>query len=250
MRVILTLILFASVSWSAFWIWAGQNYKADLNALILNSQSAGWKMDVDDTNLYGYPNRFDITLKNPRIRSEKLNFGWRGDFLQILRLSYKKDHFIIVFPKIHQVKIGDSWFDVTSESLSASVVIAKDSNPRIVLDANTVKLYNGVLDLTFDKVQMAFLQIRPHFKLWLTLNNTKAKSLKKWKSLTVSADLISDLQEQKYGVPIFDLSSLVLENTTILINGTRVFEKRHPTKFYDLLLEVQVFLVGYDILAY
>lgn len=246
MRALFALILVASVSWSAFWLWGAFSHKASINEWISNRQIAGWRIEIDEISLFGYPNRFDITLKNPKIYSSDLSFKWQGEFLQILRLSYNKNHTIVVFPEAHHIESGIFWFDLTSERLHASVVARENDEQRIIIEGTTLRIKNNVFDQTFDQAQIALLQIGPHFKFRLTLNHADKASADEWKSLTISADLISGIDVQNHEIPFFDLSSLVFANTTVLIDSISVLEKRSPTKFNELLVETGIVLVGDD----
>ena len=74
MRTLFALILGAAVSWSVFWLWGALSYKADLYEWISDRQNDGWRIEIDDIVLFGYPNRFDITLENPHISSKDVDF--------------------------------------------------------------------------------------------------------------------------------------------------------------------------------
>ena len=246
MRTLFALILGAAVSWSVFWLWGAHSYKAYLYQWISDRQNDGWRIEIDDIVLFGYPNRFDITLENPQIYSKDLDFGWQGAFLQILRLSYNKNHTIAVFPETHRFNIGGIWFDITSENLLASIVDLENSKQRIVVEGTKLRVKNYLFDQIFDKVQIALLKTGTNYKFQLDLIHTEETPSVKWKNLVISADLINNTGAIKRKTETFDMSSLVLENTSLSIDNLSLLEKRGPTKLKELLIETGIALAGYE----
>ena len=244
MRTLFALILVTTISWSSFWLWGAHSYKADIYEWILNRQIEGLHLDIDDIALFGYPNRFDITLKNPQIYSKELNFKWHGAFLQLLRLSYNKKHTIAVFPDTHRFESGGLWFDVSSESLLASIVDLKNGKKQIIIEGTKLRIKNNVFNQAFDKAQMALLQTSADSKIQLNFLTTDETPIRKQKNLVISADLINNMDVMKHEIPLFDFSSLVLENISVSINNINVFEKDGPTKFKELLFETGIVLAS------
>ena len=101
MRRMLSLLILAVLIWSAFWVWGAQKNKTRLTKWILEQRAQGWVMEFETLDQLGYPNRFDITLSNPSIRTSEGAIAWQGAFLQDLRLSYNPNHAIILFPPTH-----------------------------------------------------------------------------------------------------------------------------------------------------
>ena len=246
MRTLFALILGAAVSWSVFWLWGALSYKADLYEWISDRQNDGWRIEIDDIVLFGYPNRFDITLENPHISSKDVDFKWQGAFLQILRLSYNKNHTIAVLPETHRFNIGGIWFNITSENLLASIVDLENGTQRIVVEGTKLRVENYLFDQIFDKVQIALLKTGANYRFQLSLIHTKETPSVKWKNLLISADLINNTGAIKHKTASFDLSSLVLENTSFSIDNTSVFEKRGPTKLKEILIETGIALASYE----
>ena len=246
MRTLFALILGAAVSWSVFWLWGALSYKADLYEWISDRQNDGWRIEIDDIVLFGYPNRFDITLENPHISSKDVDFKWQGAFLQILRLSYNKNHTIAVLPETHRFNIGGIWFNITSENLLASIVDLENGTQRIVVEGTKLRVENYLFDQIFDKVQIALLKTGANYRFQLSLIHTKETPSVKWKNLLISADLINNTGAIKHKTASFDLSSLVLENTSFSIDNISVFEKRGPTKLKEILIETGIALASYE----
>ena len=99
MRRLLNLLILAVLIWSAYWVWGAQKNKMRMTEWILEQREQGWVIKFEALDQMGYPNRFDITLRKPAIRTPDGIIAWQGEFLQNLRLSYKPNHVIIVFPR-------------------------------------------------------------------------------------------------------------------------------------------------------
>jgi hypothetical protein len=135
LRIIVITLTFA-VLWSLRWLWfAGPN-----QALIENWVKGGPNIATySDIRQVGFPNRYDVTLNNLRIADGEFEI-FETDMLQIMRLSYRQDHFILAFS--NDIKfVGHN---ITTSQNRASVVKQENDIQRIVWEATDIALENGV----------------------------------------------------------------------------------------------------------
>ena len=92
LRIIVITLTFA-VLWSIRWFWlAGPN-----QAVIENWVKGGAGIATyADIRQVGFPNRYDVTLNDLRIAKNDLEI-FETDVLQIMRLAYRQDHFVLAF---------------------------------------------------------------------------------------------------------------------------------------------------------
>ena len=134
LRIIVITLTFA-VLWSIRWFWfAGPN-----QALIEN-----WVKGGADTAAYsdirqvGFPNRYDVTLHDLRIAKNDFEI-FQTDVLQIMRLAYRQDHFVLAFS--NDIKIVGQ--NITTSQNRASIVKQENDVQRVVWEANDIALDNG-----------------------------------------------------------------------------------------------------------
>jgi len=77
----------------------------------------------------GFPNRFDLTLTEPRVSEAGLS--WAAPFVQIFALSYRPHHVIAVFPPQQQLELDGITWTFASSSARASAVMEPTDNLRL-----------------------------------------------------------------------------------------------------------------------
>ena len=134
LRIIVITLTFA-VLWSIRWFWfAGPN-----QALIENWVKGGAGIATySDIRQVGFPNRYDVTLNDLRITDGDSQI-FETDVLQIMRLAYRQDHFILAFS--NDIKIVGK--TITTSQNRASIVKQENEVQRVVWEANDIVLDNG-----------------------------------------------------------------------------------------------------------
>jgi len=130
LRIIVITLTFAAL-WSVRWFWfAGTN-----QAMIENWLNDADSVNYSDIRQVGFPNRYDVTLNDFRIsNAEKELFS--SDVMQIMRLAYRQDHFVMAFSD--QIKIFGH--DIKSSSNRVSLVKQENGFHRIVWEARDIAL--------------------------------------------------------------------------------------------------------------
>ena len=134
LRIIVITLTFA-VLWSIRWFWlAGPN-----QAVIENWVKGGAGIATyADIRQVGFPNRYDVTLNALRIAKNDLEI-FETDVLQIMRLAYRQDHFVLAFSNDIKI-VGQT---ITTSQNRASIVKQENDVQRVVWEANDIALDNG-----------------------------------------------------------------------------------------------------------
>ena len=91
-----------------------------------------------DIRQVGFPNRYDVTLNDLRIAKNDLEI-FETDVLQIMRLAYRQDHFVLAFSNDIKI-VGQT---ITTSQNRASIVKQENDVQRVVWEANDIALDNG-----------------------------------------------------------------------------------------------------------
>jgi hypothetical protein len=118
MRVIkafTVLAVLATLAWGGYWFVGSRALDRALSeGLARQSQ-----LSVAGHRIMGFPNRFDITLDQPR-----LSFAggvWAADFVHIFALTYRLNHLIAVFAPEQRLTMAGHAVTLESADLRASV---------------------------------------------------------------------------------------------------------------------------------
>lgn len=117
MRTLAVLAIVAVLGWCGYWFVGARA----LDHAIVTAIDGIPEIDVADHAIQGFPNRFDVTLTEPRVAAHGVQ--WSAPFVQLFALSYRLNHLIAVFA--HDQRIIGPGLDVAihSEDLRASVVL-------------------------------------------------------------------------------------------------------------------------------
>ena len=133
MKRLISLVLIAALGWSGYWFWQAHIARQAVTGWFEDRRADGWQAEYDALRVRGFPNRIDVTLDAPRLSDPDRGVAWQAPFLQVLRLSYRQGHEIVVFPDAQQLTLPSGEWDITSDGLRASVVHEGDG---ILMRAN------------------------------------------------------------------------------------------------------------------
>lgn len=138
-RWLFGLAVAATVLWAGYWFVGARALEAALDRVLADPASP---LVAEDRQVAGFPNRFDVTLTEPRIALPDL--VWSAPFVQAFALSYRPHHLILVFPPEQRLELpGADWRLVTADS-RASAIFAPSR--RLELGRVVVVLREPVLD--------------------------------------------------------------------------------------------------------
>ena len=146
-------ILLAAIAWSSYWFWGAQNNLKSIHKGLERPASASTEIKYGLVNQVGFPNRYDVTVNNLSIENPNGEKIVTLPFIQVLRLIYKSNHKIIIFP--NSFSIYD--FNIKWENAKASIVedILED---RIILEAHNVIVSEGKrLGFKAERLQVSML---------------------------------------------------------------------------------------------
>ncbi|MBL4916395.1 DUF2125 domain-containing protein [Szabonella alba] len=122
-RWMLRLVLIAGLGWCGYWFIGAHAAERFARDWIAAQSAAGLEAGEQGLEVAGFPNRFDLTLTEPRLADPRAGWGWEAEFLQIFSLSYRPWHVIAAFPPRQTLTLRGQPVTVEAEKLQASVVV-------------------------------------------------------------------------------------------------------------------------------
>lgn len=120
MRVIwglLAVAVIATLAWGGYWFVGARA----LDSAVARTLAGNPMLSAASHSLKGFPNRFDLTLTEPRL--EQAGLRWRAPFVQFFALSYRPHHIIAVFAHDQQITAQDREFALHTSDMRASLVM-------------------------------------------------------------------------------------------------------------------------------
>lgn len=137
MRILLAAAILATLAWGGYWFVGARALDRAVNATL----GANTALTADSYVVRGFPNRFDLTLTEPRLTLQ--GFDWRAPFVQIFALSYRPHHVIAVFPHDMGLILDGQAVALSSTDMRASVVM--DPTADLPLNRTSVVAQGPVL---------------------------------------------------------------------------------------------------------
>ena len=146
-------ILLAAIAWSSYWFWGARNNLESIHRGLERPAGASTEIKYGLVSQVGFPNRYDVTVNNLSIENPIGEKIVTLPFIQVLRLIYKSNHKIIIFP--NSLSIYN--FNIKWENAKASIV--EDTlEDRLILEAQNLLVNNGTqLSFKAEKLQISIL---------------------------------------------------------------------------------------------
>lgn len=122
-RWMVRLVLLAGLAWCGYWFIGAKAVERFTRDWIAAQSAAGLVAGEQGLSVAGFPNRFDVTLTEPRLADPRSGWGWQAEFLQLFSLSYKPWHVVAAFSPRQSVTLGDRTIGVEADKLQGSVVV-------------------------------------------------------------------------------------------------------------------------------
>jgi hypothetical protein len=116
LRFLAILAIAAATAWGAYWFVGARALDRTVTRLLADHPAVA----VQTHSIQGFPNRFDLTLTQPQLHAGTLR--WQAPFVQILALSYRPHHVIVVFPHDQQASVAGREMALHSRNARASLV--------------------------------------------------------------------------------------------------------------------------------
>ena len=227
-------ILLAAIVWSSYWFWGAQNNLENIHRGLESPANGSTEIKYGLVNQVGFPNRYDVTVNNLSIEDPIGKKIVTLPFIQVLRLIYKSNHKIIIFP--NSLSIYD--FNIKWENAKASIV--EDTlEDRLILEAqNLIVKEEKRLSFKAEKLQISILyeklgEIKPVIINFAGIETENKQT--KFK-LHLKANLNLKVS------PTLDLSNFV--NTIIQPNTWVEFNEENYKTSESFLLGNQKFLLS------
>ncbi|MEZ5752635.1 MAG: DUF2125 domain-containing protein [Paracoccaceae bacterium] len=152
------LAVIGTLGWGGYW-FAGSRA---LDTAVGQALTRLPQLTADQHSIAGFPNRFDVTLTNPRFTDGTID--WQAPFLQIFALTYRLNHVIAVFPQDQQVTIAGQSITVHADDLRASVVVSANTDlplDRIALVGQAVDLSTQETNAQLETLRLGTRRIAP-----------------------------------------------------------------------------------------
>ncbi len=131
MRLLLIAVVAAAALWSGYWWFGSRAVETGLRGWLDGRADVGWTVSYGSVHTRGFPNRFDTTIDELELANPAEGFAWSAPLFQILRLSYRPNHVIVVWPEEQTFETPDGHpVTVTAGQARASLVL----RPGVDLD--------------------------------------------------------------------------------------------------------------------
>lgn len=136
MRALLWIATILMVLWSGYWFVGKSAVERGFVTALAQAEARGLQVEQAGFGVAGYPNRFDLTVTDPRVTEPARGLSWASPFVQVFSLSYKPWHVIAAFAPDQTITRGSEVIDLKSEKLQASLVVTPGST--LALDRVTL----------------------------------------------------------------------------------------------------------------
>lgn len=157
MRFLLVLVAIAAAAWSGYWVIGARALDRGAEAARAAAEARGLIARYD-VEVRGFPNRFDLTLRDVALGDPRQGLGWSAPFFQIFALGYRPHHVIAVWPTEQRLTIAGVDLPVTAADMRASVVLRPEGAlplDRAVFVAEAVEAGPPGAGLAADSLRVA-----------------------------------------------------------------------------------------------
>ncbi|MCY4542327.1 MAG: DUF2125 domain-containing protein [Rhodobacteraceae bacterium] len=119
------------VGWSGYWLVVSRSYKNAIVELLDDANSSSWQTEHDAVSVRGFPNRLDARIDNLQLQNTDWQVRWSVPWVDILSLSYRFNHAILVLPPPHSLSVEGEEFTFETLDIRSSVEFASTSSLRL-----------------------------------------------------------------------------------------------------------------------
>jgi hypothetical protein len=147
MRKLLFLLIAATALWSGYWFVGSNAVREGVVSFFADAARQGLEAENAGVTVAGFPNRFDLTIDEPRLADPVSGAGWQAPFVQVFAMTWKPWHIIAALPPEQVVTLPDQRVTAGSEGLMASL----RAKPSSDLPLAEVRVAGTRLDLASDR---------------------------------------------------------------------------------------------------
>ncbi|WP_374428879.1 DUF2125 domain-containing protein [Tabrizicola sp.] len=120
MRKLLFLMIAVTALWSGYWFVGSNAVREGVVTWFADATRQGITAENAGVTVAGFPNRFDLTIDEPRLADPVSGAGWQAPFVQVFAMTWKPWHVIAALPPEQVVTLPDQVVTVGSDGLMAS----------------------------------------------------------------------------------------------------------------------------------
>lgn len=142
MRALLWIATLLVALWSGYWFVGKTALERGFAAFLQEAPTRGLDLTQSGYAVAGFPNRFDLTVTEPRLIDRRSEIRWEAPFLQIFSLSYMPWHVIAAFAPTQTIRTPAEDVTLQSGKLQASLVVTPGTAltlDRITLVGDSVR---------------------------------------------------------------------------------------------------------------
>ncbi|MGB3409370.1 MAG: DUF2125 domain-containing protein [Jannaschia sp.] len=124
MRILTILTLVAALGWGGWWFVGARTIRTTVEASIASARDEGWRVDLADLTVTGFPNRFDTRISRLDLDTPDRQWGLVAPFLQVFALSYRPNRIIAIPASDLSVRTPSGPVAVTYADLRASATVS------------------------------------------------------------------------------------------------------------------------------
>lgn len=137
LTLLVTLLVVAALAWGMYWFVGAMALERATTAWLDARRAEGWVAEAA-VETRGFPNRFDTTFTGLDLADPDTRVGWSAPAFQMLALSYKPNHLIMIWPGEQRVSTPEQTISVSADTLRGSVIV--EPEPLTALRDATVEL--------------------------------------------------------------------------------------------------------------
>jgi len=123
MRFLMIAVVAVAAIWSGYWWFGSRAIESGFRDWLDGRTDVGWVSNYDSVRTRGFPNRFDTTVEGLELADPANGVAWSAPLFQVLRLSYRPNHVIAVWPGEQTFAIPEGRVTVRTRQARASVVL-------------------------------------------------------------------------------------------------------------------------------
>lgn len=123
MRALLWIVLIVAALWSGYWFVGARATEGAVTQWFASQDGQGLIAEQSGIDVAGFPNRFDLTVTEPRLTDAATGIGWAAPFAQVFTMTWKPWHLIAALPQEQTVTLPDQTLSVTSSVMQGSLVL-------------------------------------------------------------------------------------------------------------------------------
>ncbi len=136
MRAILVVVLVLAGLWGGYWFVGSRAMEQGANAWFAAQQGRPLLATHQGIDVAGFPNRFDLTVTEPRLTDTQTGTTWAAPFAQVFMMSWKPWHIIATLPQEQTVTLPGQDVTLTSTLIQGSVIVTPGTD--LTLDRTAI----------------------------------------------------------------------------------------------------------------